>query len=109
MVEVTRDEQITRILDQLKGGVGTFLQGEGEKLASYVQFLEETTRRQAEAWGGEVAYLRRQIDHLTQARDTLANQSEDLRRQLAERDAEMKKLKSDFKVMFIAALLRVAS
>jgi hypothetical protein len=39
-VAPTRDEQITRILDQLKGVVGTFLQGDGVVLSEYVEGLE---------------------------------------------------------------------
>lgn len=36
-----RDEHITRMLDQLSGGVGTFLQADGEKLVEFVRGLEQ--------------------------------------------------------------------
>lgn len=40
-----RDEHITRMLDQLSGGVGMFLQEDGVGLSEYVQELEDNSAR----------------------------------------------------------------
>lgn len=113
-----RDEHITRMLDQLSGGVGTFLQGDGVGLSEYVRGLERQLADDQErikscaghhfnqvqknaALKTELATLRHQLEESKadvaelRALDNEAQHGADeMMSQLAERDALISKAKS---------------
>lgn len=94
-----RNEQITRMLDQLSGGVGTFLQEDGVGLSEYVRGLEAEIARLRGLFAMDdeqhAEYIKGLISRHEIRIMKYAEVIDGLRLQLEERDAEIEQLKEN--------------